>query len=147
MAFAEVTCFDESWSIHCASLARGVTNMTDFPLICLILGDKPTEAFIVNVSDDQSIMALKELIKKAIHPRLNHVVVSSLKLWKVDLSSEDPVENFVPDGQPLHPFEKLQMFKNGPENHIRVIVKAPASQEARGGLLVNCVSSGLMSLM
>ena len=123
-----------------------------FPLNCFVIGGKPTQIFTVNISDDtQNIIFLKKLIKEEkARGSLKDVDSSDLELWKVDFSFQDLVErlpNFVPDGQPLHPFEKLQMFKNGPENHIRVIVKAPVSQEAQGGLLVNCVSSGLMSLM
>ena len=98
-----------------------------FPINCLILGDEPGRTFTVNISDDnQNIISLRKLIKKEIDPGLNHVPVSDLELWEVDFCLQDQrLANFVPDGQPLLPFQTLHMFKDGPNDHIRVIVKVP----------------------
>jgi len=119
-----------------------------FSVNCLILGDNPDRTLTVNISDDnENIYFLKELLKEKMAPRLNHVDASDLDLWKVDFSFEDHdlerLANFVPDGRPLYPIKKLQMFKDGPEKHIHVIVKVPGWPEL---LSLNCFILGHKSI-
>ena len=80
--------------------------------------------FPVEISDDnKDISDLKKLIKSEIDFPLK---ASDLDLWDADFSFEDErLANFVPHGQPLYPHRTLQMFKDGPKDHIHVIVEVP----------------------
>ena len=102
---------------------------------CLIHGRDPNDMATVEVRKpdwNRNIDRLKELIKTKMRPGLDHLPASTLRLWKVDFSLDDPkLQNFVCDDKTqLKPIVKLKKtFNDGDEEHIHVIIKLPGMSQ------------------
>ena len=66
------------------------TKATTTTLFCLVLGDNPTKhAFPVEVSENDTIGKLKELIKTKKAPEFDDIAADKLTLWQVDIPREE----------------------------------------------------------
>ena len=85
----------------------------------------------VEVLETDKISVLKDLIKQKKASRLKDVDASDLDIWKVDLNLdnfEEEFKNFKPDPHlKLRPQKRLSTFKDGIDDHLHVVVKAPGT--------------------
>ena len=113
-------------------------------LNCLVQGDDPERMFTVKIEKTENVSILRDLIKKAQAPRLDHLSATQLVLWKVDLPRAADVDaSLIQNSQPLHPFlPLLQGFPRVEENRLHVVVLAPTNGE-----LIWAESDGLIDVV
>ena len=101
-------------------------------IFCLEKGKAPAvqHAFEVQIGRDESISALKKLIKAEKAPHFDYFPADNLRLWQVEI----PVDrNVLIQGQPLQDDDQLkatdyidEYWTDPPKRrHIHVIVKLP----------------------
>ncbi|KAI6026740.1 hypothetical protein BKA83DRAFT_4247357 [Pisolithus microcarpus] len=98
------------------------------PFTVGISRDRSSRIFSVNIPNTQSVSTLKNLIKETLSPKLNHVAVTDLTVWKVSLPLDNiPPEFTVNNVQPLEPLTKISsVFSEAlVDGHIHVLVQAP----------------------
>ena len=98
-------------------------------LNCLVLGDKPNDAFTVEIPKTKNVSILKDLIKEKKAPDLDHVAASKLDLTQVSLAFDEELEENLKtvDLVPLTPLRSLlQVFPRVEENSLHIIVQAPS---------------------
>ena len=54
-------------------------------LFCWVQDDESDHAFEVKIADDESVSALKKVIKSEKKPEFNDFVADTLKIWKVSV--------------------------------------------------------------
>ena len=54
-----------------------------YALNCWVLGDKPNQVFMINVSQNTKAGVFQELIKDKNKPTFDHLAPHSLELWQV----------------------------------------------------------------
>ncbi|GLB38822.1 hypothetical protein LshimejAT787_0506870 [Lyophyllum shimeji] len=104
-------------------------------LNCCLLGDDPRiHSFPVDILDTQTVGHLKQLIKKATSPTLEHINAAHLELFKASIPVDDDsdslaacFENLTLNEKPLNPMDDLsEVFQDLSEEHLHVIVRVPA---------------------
>ena len=67
--------------------------MSIITLSCLVAGENPYDnAFNVKINKTEAVSELKDAIKEKLHPKFENVTANDIKLWKVDISFEEPNE-------------------------------------------------------
>jgi len=105
-------------------------------LLCYVLGDDPTNIFVVDIAPSKIVAHLRDAIKAKNSPKFNDVPANTLRLWKVsiavDSSFKERIEtsNFV-DEESLKPIEELSdIFPELPSRkHVHIVVKPPFDGE------------------
>ena len=97
---------------------------------CFVLGGDPLQVFAVEIPKTENVSILKDLIKEALSPHLNHVAASELTVWKVSL----PVDTITPEltvddveARELHPVKKISSIFSEAlvDEHVHILVQAP----------------------
>ena len=66
--------------------------MSTLNINCILIGDNPSNAFVVEVPKTRNVNILKDLIKEALSNRLKHVDASDLTVWKVSAADDSRCE-------------------------------------------------------
>ncbi|KAI5992722.1 hypothetical protein EDD15DRAFT_2368000 [Pisolithus albus] len=124
--------------------------MSTLDLNCFILGDDPSKIFDVKIPRTESVSALKNLIKKTLSPKLNHVAIADLTVWKVSLPADAITQELtaadVP-GQPLCSVTRMSsIFNEAPvDEYVHILVQVPpvnqpvAAPDPAKSLTLNCL--------
>ncbi|RIA85088.1 hypothetical protein C1645_831342 [Glomus cerebriforme] len=115
--------------------------MSTITLSCLVVGENPYEnAFAVEIETTKLVSFFKKAIKEEQPQTFTNVDAKDIKLWKVDISLEEPNKklelvntkinvNIKEDlgGEELPPLSKIsKYFTSQPaDEHIHIIVKLP----------------------
>src|SRR3954453_11411326 len=115
--------------------------MSTITLSCLVVGENPYDnAFNVKVNKTEAVSELKDAIKEKNTQAFANVDAKDIKLWKVDISLEEPNEKLklvnekinvnIKDeleGEELKPLSKISKhFPSQPaDEHIHIIVQRP----------------------
>ncbi|RHZ58297.1 hypothetical protein Glove_374g15 [Diversispora epigaea] len=119
--------------------------MSTIILSCLVAGENPSNAFEVEIAKSKSISFLKEVIKEKKKNDFATFDADKLKLWKVDIPTENENEkltavqninvNIKDDlgGEELKPLSKISKHfpTEPPEEHIHIIVRRPDEKKRR----------------
>ncbi|KAF5348318.1 hypothetical protein D9756_010458 [Leucocoprinus leucothites] len=115
-----------------------VAEAPDFPLQlrinCWVLGDSINGIFIVNIGSQESISALKDIIKEKRKPEFDHVPAATLALWKVSVpvGEIEGLGRETLDTRLLPTFDLSQEFLHSLDNdHLHVVIEAPGSRESQ----------------
>jgi hypothetical protein len=100
----------------------------------LIYGDRLTKFFRIEIERNQLVVDLRELIKRKISPRLDHVPAHFLDLWNVELlktRDRAPQTPELTDEDELDPACTIGEYFPGapPANTIHIIVKADSKRD------------------
>jgi hypothetical protein len=98
-------------------------------------GDHPDHVFEVKIGEDESVAALKDVIKEKKRPYFDDVPADTLMLWKVSIPYDANLEQKVnetefDDNTALRPLLKLSTsFSVRPvEGNVHIVVDPPALQ-------------------
>ena len=105
-------------------------------LLCYLRGDDRSNAFVVNIDEDEFVADLRKAIKERKSPKFNDIPANSLTLWKasvpysLNLKKEVEALNLVDDDS-LHPPDILsEIFSSGlKSNSVHIIIDRPHSGE------------------
>jgi hypothetical protein len=107
-------------------------------LNCIVLGDDPSHAFVIDIVDNKKVSALKKAIKDVKKSAFDHVPADHLKIFMVSLpvddSLDDKLKSFHPedegDRRLSNAMERLkEVFEHPTDGHLHVIVLAPPAGE------------------
>ncbi|KAI8356310.1 hypothetical protein B0O80DRAFT_24139 [Mortierella sp. GBAus27b] len=104
--------------------------MANLELFCLVEGDPTSRTFSVNVSPDNTVQDLKDLIKAKRSPEFNDIAAGSLTLWVVALigpDSELPIRlSILSHPVKLFPKKVLSsVFTGPPDDDTYILVQRP----------------------
>jgi len=112
-----------------------MTSTGSIELFCVVDGESASSAFPVKLSTDDSIGALKDLIKTKKTPRFDDVAADELTLWRVSIPIADDDDEVsiqfnnvaTEDKKKLGPATRLSKVFSGdlPEETIHILVRRP----------------------
>ncbi|KAI6015790.1 hypothetical protein BKA83DRAFT_4030840, partial [Pisolithus microcarpus] len=99
-------------------------------LNCFILGDDPYKTFGVEILNTENVSTLKDLIKEKLSPKLNHVAVTDLTVWRVSLPADSITQELTAaniPGQPLCSVTRISsIFTEAPvDEYVHILVQVP----------------------
>ncbi|KAI5982877.1 hypothetical protein EDD15DRAFT_2377107 [Pisolithus albus] len=124
--------------------------MSTLDLNCFILGDDPSKIFYVEILNTESVTALKTLIKKKLSPKLNHVAITDLTVWKVSLPADAITQELTAADVPVQPLCSVtrlsSIFNEAPvDEYVHILVQVPpvnqpvAAPDPAKSLTLNCL--------
>ncbi|CAG8608357.1 1154_t:CDS:2 [Dentiscutata erythropus] len=114
-----------------------MSDIIEVMIYCLVLGDAINASFSVRGGSDMNVSELKIFIKDLLKPRFDAFAANQLKLWQVDIPTNDidlddkvnadNIEKELKGVLLSSPFQTVgDYFKHLPSSkNIRIIVKAP----------------------
>src|SRR5688572_12158534 len=99
-------------------------------LLCLVKGNKTSNAFAVDIDREKLVSHLKKVIKAEKQNDFAGIDADKLKLWKVTIpgDQDEQLKNLIlEDSDELLAIRKISKYfpDSPPEEHIHVIVKLP----------------------
>ena len=99
-------------------------------LLCLVKGNKTSNAFAVDIDREKLVSHLKKVIKAEKQNDFAGIDADKLRLWKKEIpdDQDDLLSNLtLNDGDELLATKKISKYfpDSPPEEHIHVIVKLP----------------------